>query len=181
MTTPTNESNEAYERRMEISMKENEFFNCQIDEIVDDYMPKRERRLLSGVGRDRVAFKAAVGYIHKKNVANIDIDHVIALLDEIRVACDSPATENTIDYIERNARKAQAELVKNRIAPTPKKVLKRWVEIFQLESKHPERTFLSLGVIALAKENLDKMAGKTREEIPGSETFPDEWFTEAKG
>jgi hypothetical protein len=66
-----------------------------------------------------------------------------------------------------------------RIAPQPKKVLKRWVEIFQLESKHPERTFLSLGVIALAKENLDKMAGKTREEIPGSETFPDEWFTEA--
>lgn len=65
------------------------------------------------------------------------------------------------------------------IAPTPKKVLKRWVEIFQLEAKNPERTFLSLGVIALAKENLDKMAGKTREEIPGSETFPDEWFTEA--
>lgn len=67
-----------------------------------------------------------------------------------------------------------------RIAPTPKKVLKRWVEIFQIESRHPERTFLSLGVIALAKENLDKMAGKTREEIPGSETFPDEWFTEPK-
>jgi hypothetical protein len=66
-----------------------------------------------------------------------------------------------------------------RIAPTPKKVLKRWVEIFQLEANRPDRTFLSLGVIALAKENLDKMAGKTREEIPGSETFPEEWFTEA--
>jgi len=67
-----------------------------------------------------------------------------------------------------------------RIAPTPKKVLKRWVEIFQLEAKHPERTFLSLGVIALAKENLDKMVGKTREEIPGAETFPEEWFMEPK-
>jgi hypothetical protein len=122
MTTPTNESNEAYERRMEIK------------ELMS--APK-------GTKFQRRSWNSIVW-------------------DD----CAKPEWDfDEYDY---------------RIAPPPKKVLKRWVEIFQLEAKHPERTFLSLGVIALAKDNLDKMTGKTREEIPGSETFPEEWFTEEK-
>lgn len=65
-----------------------------------------------------------------------------------------------------------------RIKPTPTRVLRPWVQIYQIESQRKDRTFMTLAVIASVKDGIDKLRGKTREEIDGGESFPDEWFTE---